>query len=90
MTNRSLVSAPSSSISRRPQHSVLADADMLWQITALRMPCLRWGSTRVINIHHMRTRWVGAVFSNTTYPMKQTQPVLALAFLPSNRLLFRM
>jgi hypothetical protein len=41
-------------------------------------------------IHHMRTRWVGAVFSNTTYPMKQAQPVLALAFLPSNRLLFRM
>ena len=41
-------------------------------------------------IHQMRARRVGAVLLSTTFPLKQTQPVLALAFLPSNPLLFSM
>ena len=41
-------------------------------------------------IHQFPARRVGAVLSSTTFPMKQTQPVLALAFLPSYPLLFSM
>jgi hypothetical protein len=99
MVNPRLVSAPSSSISQRPKHSVRADADMLLADYGIAHTTLAMGLNESIleccfgfqrKIHQFPARRVGAVLSSTTFPMKQTQPVLALAFLPSNRLLFRM
>jgi len=99
MANPSLVSAPSSSISRRPQYSVRADADMLLADYGIAHTTLAMGLNESIleccfgfqgNIHQFPARRVGAVLSSTTFPMKQTQPVLALAFLPSYPLLFSM
>jgi hypothetical protein len=99
MANPSLVSAPCSSISRRPQYSVRADADMLLADYGIAHTTLAIELNESIleccfgfqrKIHQFPARRVGAVLSSTTFPMKQTQPVLALAFLPSYPLLFSM
>jgi hypothetical protein len=98
MVNPRLVSAPSSLISQRPKHLVRADADILLADYGIAHTTLAMGLNESIleccfgfqKIHQMPARRVGAVLSSTTFPLKQTQPVLALAFLPSNPLLFSM
>ena len=98
MANTRLVSAPSSSISQRPKHSVRADADMLLADYGIAHTALAMGLNESIleccfgfqKIHQMPARRVGAVLSSTTFPLKHTQLVSALAFLPSFPILFSM
>ena len=90
MANPSLVSTPSSAISRRPQRSLRADADMLLADYGIAHTTLAMGLNESIleccfgfhrKIHQMPARRVGAVLSSTTFHMKQTQPVLSTCIL---------